>query len=185
MITWDEKVILMKKNVPCLALWFLGMSWWWERHPKFSKSGHWGILRKLHFSIFSPIFPNWVGLACFKVLFSLYAPQNSPKILHPCITHNHTTLWPLWGHFSTHRGSKRPFWRPWWSLEGLGGPRKAPRGLIWFQMPLVGPSGWVTSISCALAPWGTSTALLGSPKGSPDRYPRFQIEWIFCWIESS
>ena len=52
--TWDEKVILMKKNVPCLALWFLGMSWWWEWPHKISKSGHWRILRKLHFCILLP-----------------------------------------------------------------------------------------------------------------------------------
>ena len=47
--TWDEKVILRKKNVPCLAFWFFGWSWWWEWPPKFSKSGHWGILRKCPF----------------------------------------------------------------------------------------------------------------------------------------
>ena len=27
-ITWDEKVILMKKNVPWPALGFFGTSWW-------------------------------------------------------------------------------------------------------------------------------------------------------------
>ena len=47
--TWNEKVILVKKNAPWLASWFLGMSWWWERPPKFSKSGHWGILRNRTF----------------------------------------------------------------------------------------------------------------------------------------
>ena len=47
--TWDEKVILMKKNVPWPALGFFDTSWWWEWPPKFSKSGHCRILRKCTF----------------------------------------------------------------------------------------------------------------------------------------
>ena len=46
MLTWDEKVILMKKNVPWPALGFFGTFWWWEWPPKMTKSGHWRILRK-------------------------------------------------------------------------------------------------------------------------------------------
>ena len=67
--TWDEKVILMKKNVPCLALWSFGMFWWWEWPHKISKSGHWGILRKLHFPIFAYFHsapPNLAVFACLR-----------------------------------------------------------------------------------------------------------------------
>merc|ERR1711872_192954 len=32
-------------------------------------------------------------------------------------------------------------------------------------MPLVGPTGWAAFISCARAPYETSMALLGPPKG--------------------
>ena len=55
------------------------------------------------------------------------------------------------------------FW-PICDIFGPGGPRKALRGLIWYQLLLVGSTGWTTFISCALAPYGTSTALLGPPK---------------------
>ena len=41
----------------------------------------------------------------------------------------------------------------------------APGGLIWAQVPLVGPTGWAASISCARAPYETTMALLGPPKG--------------------
>ena len=36
-------------------------------------------------------------------------------------------------------------------------------------------------------PWPSCTgwARGAGTLGSPDRYPHFQIEWIFCWIESS
>ena len=64
-----EKVILMKKNVPCLVLWFFGMPWWCEWPHKISKSGHWGILRKLHFSIFSPIFTQPHQIWLFSRVF--------------------------------------------------------------------------------------------------------------------
>ena len=100
---------------------------------------------------------------------------------------------PLWGHLSTHRGPKRPFLGPTRSLEGPGGPRRATGGLIWSQLPQAGPTGWVTPISCALAPYQTSSALLGPPKGpnfgqkgpfgSP-RIPRrapFGVPFLFCW----
>ena len=59
---------------------------------------------------------------------------------------------PLWGHLSTHRGPKRPFLGPTRSSEGPGGPRRAPGGLIYSQLPQAGPNGWVTPISCALVP---------------------------------
>merc|ERR1712082_506577 len=49
---------------------------------------------------------------------------------------------------------------------GPGGSRAAPGGLIWAQVPLVGPTGWAASISCARTPYETTTALLGPPKGS-------------------
>merc|ERR1711951_28488 len=52
-------------------------------------------------------------------------------------------------------GLERPFW----------GPLAAPGGLILAQVPLVGPTGWAASISCARAPYETTTALLGPPKG--------------------
>merc|ERR1712082_529064 len=45
------------------------------------------------------------------------------------------------------------------------GPWAAPGGLTWAQVPLVGPTGWAASISNARAPYETSTALLGPPKG--------------------
>ena len=38
------------------------------------------------------------------------------------------------------------------SSEGPGGPRRAPGGLIYSQLPQAGPNGWVTPISCALVP---------------------------------
>ena len=53
---------------------------------------------------------------------------------------------------------KGPFMSP-------GGPWAAPGGLIWAQLPLVGPTGWAAFISCARAPYETSMALLGPPKG--------------------
>ena len=40
-----------------------------------------------------------------------------------------------------------------------------PTALDWSQLPLVGPTGWVTSILCALGPKGTSMVLLGPPEG--------------------
>ena len=46
-----------------------------------------------------------------------------------------------------------------------GGPLAAPGGLILAQVPLVGPARWTTSISCAQAPYDTTTALLGPPRG--------------------
>ena len=72
---------------------------------------------------------------------------------------------PLWGHLSTHRGPKRPFLGPTRSLEGPGGPRRAPGGLIWSQLPQAGPTGWAAFIPCALASYQTSSALLGPRKG--------------------
>ena len=58
-------------------------------------------------------------------------------------------------------GKRRRFWAPF----GLLGPWAALGGQIWAQMPLVGLTGWVKSISCAWAP-ETSTALLRPPKGT-------------------
>ena len=50
-------------------------------------------------------------------------------------------------------------------FRGPGGPWAAPGRLIWAQVPLVGPTGWAASISCARAPYETTTALVGPPKG--------------------
>merc|ERR1712121_339710 len=73
---------------------------------------------------------------------------------------------PLRDHYCTpkapkraHFGPERPFWGP---RRSLG----SPGGLIWAQVPLVGPTGWAAFISCARAPYETTTALLGPPKGS-------------------
>ena len=41
--------------------------------------------------------------------------------------------------------AERPFWGP-------GGPWAALGRLIWAQVPLVGPTGWAASISCAQTP---------------------------------
>ena len=48
---------------------------------------------------------------------------------------------------------------------GPGRPWAAPGGLILALVPLVGPTGRAASISCARAPYETTTALLGPPKG--------------------
>merc|ERR1711989_100527 len=55
---------------------------------------------------------------------------------------------------------KGPFGSP-------GGPWAAAGGLIWAQVPLVGPTGWAAFISCARAPYEITTALLGPPKRPP------------------
>merc|ERR1711951_296552 len=63
----------------------------------------------------------------------------------------------------TPRAPKRARFGP---FGGPGGPWASSGGLIWAQVPLVGPTGWAASISCARAPYETTTALLGPPKGS-------------------
>merc|ERR1712198_543116 len=82
---------------------------------------------------------NWVGrihIMCLGPLRDHYGTPGAPK--------------------RAHFGPERPFWGPWAALGGL----------IWAQVPLVGPTGWAASISCARAPYETTTALLGPPKGS-------------------
>ena len=71
-------------------------------------------------------------------------------------------LGPLRDLYGTPRAPKRARFGP---FGGPGGPWAAPGGLIWAQVPLVGPTGWAASISCARAPLETTTALLGPPKG--------------------
>ena len=63
LLTWDEKMILKKLNPPSLSSSFLGWDRCQKSPHKFSKSGHWRILRKLHFSIFLPFFTKkrWNG----------------------------------------------------------------------------------------------------------------------------
>ena len=75
------------------------------------------------------------------------------------------TFWPALG---SYKYPKRPKKALLGAPEVLGGPWRSsegPRALIWSQLPLAGPTGWVTPISCALAPYGTATVLLGPPKG--------------------
>ena len=50
--TWPEKAIFQKLNPPSVLSSFLVWDRCQESPHKFSKSGHWGILRNLHFSIF-------------------------------------------------------------------------------------------------------------------------------------
>ena len=71
-------------------------------------------------------------------------------------------LGPLRDLYGTPRAPKRARFGP---FGGPGGPWAAPGGLIWAQVPLVGPTGWAASISCARAPYETTTALLGPPTG--------------------
>ena len=64
--TWDEKMIL-KKNPPSLSSSFLGWNRCQESPHKLSKSGHWRILRKLHFSILKKrIFKRLVKIDFFR-----------------------------------------------------------------------------------------------------------------------
>ena len=53
--TWDEKMILKKLNLPSLSSSFLGWDRCQKSPHKFSKSGHWRILRKLHIWAYLPI----------------------------------------------------------------------------------------------------------------------------------
>ena len=71
-------------------------------------------------------------------------------------------LGPLRDLYGTPRAPKRARFGP---FGGPGGPWAAPGGLIWAQVPLVGPTGWAASISCAWAPYETTMSLLGPPKG--------------------
>ena len=89
-----------------------------------------------------------------------------PKHFHTvCLggTHPYHVLGP---HTKPLRHSWGPQKGPFWPKKALLGALGSPGGLIWAQVPLVGPTGWAASISCARAPYETTTALLGPPKGS-------------------
>jgi len=72
---------------------------------------------------------------------------------------------PFRDHYGTPGAPKRAVLAQIGPFGGPGGPWAAPGGLIWAQVPLVGPTGWAASISNARAPYETTTALLGPPKG--------------------
>ena len=78
--------------------------------------------------------------------------SNGTKALPTYITHNNMTFWPALG---SYKYPERPKKALLGALEVLGGPWRSsegPRALIWSQLPLAGPTGWVTPISSALAP---------------------------------
>ena len=72
---------------------------------------------------------------------------------------------PFRDHYGTPGAPKRAVLAQIGPFGGPGGPWAAPGGLILAQVPLVGPTGWAGSISCAWAPYETTKALLGPPKG--------------------
>merc|ERR1711917_210570 len=72
---------------------------------------------------------------------------------------------PLRDHYGTPGAPKRAVLAQKGPFGSPGGPWAAPGGLIWAQVPLVGPTGWAAFISCARAPYEIATALLGPPKG--------------------
>ena len=85
----------MRRNPPSLPSRFSGWNRYQKSPNKISKSGHWGILRKLHFFTY---FPKSAWFYSFQSPFLHCMPPKMPhKILHTCITHihtHHTTLWP-------------------------------------------------------------------------------------------
>merc|ERR1711951_195161 len=90
----------------------------------------------------------------------------APKTLPHSVPGWDTSISCAWAPYETTTALLGPPKGPILAQKGPFGALGSPGGLIWAQVPLVGPTGWAASISCARAPYETTTALLGPPKGS-------------------
>merc|ERR1712175_50089 len=104
-------------------------------------------------------------------------------------THPYHVLGP---HTRPLRHSWGPQKGPFWPRKALLGALGSPGGLVSAQVPLVGPTGFAASISCAGAPYETNTALLGPWPALGDLIwaqlplvgPTGWATWLGCYMYS-
>ena len=106
--TWCLKEVQATKNSPTVESGFFGRYWWVHSSPKISKVGHWGILKKWHFCVFSLIWRKELLSELTKQY--IHDPgrvqttlKHYPGVWYMIISH----VGPLWGLFGTHGGPKR------------------------------------------------------------------------------